>query len=238
MGPCGHGHPLIAATLSPVATPATADGRRRPRSPTRSRPTPRALDPRPRARGVRPAARVRRPTGRVTDVRIGEPPQPHQLHRRGARRLRPDVRARPQRPALPPRGRRAAGLPRREVAVPGLPRLARPRLRLRVRHLPPRVRGERQVLHRPHRDARRSRRADLPAASRYASALRAERGHRVDGRRPGGRHLQRHQPGAVPLPLRRPDPRDPADRLQPRPPSPATRTTACSTSPSATAGTA
>ena len=106
------------------------------------------------------------------------------------------VRPRPQRPDVPARRRTAARLYLDVRAQ--FPDFFSGRghgQRLRVRHVPPRVREERQVLHRPHRAVRRRRHQadDVPAQQRRTPVL-ARRRHRVDGRRPGGEHLQRHQP--------------------------------------------
>ena len=87
-----------------------------------------------------------------------------------------------------------------------------------------------------HRGARRARHRATTYPGQPQRRARAERGHRVDGRRPGRRHVHRH-PAASCSATASPARSTPSSRsTSTRPPSPATRTTACSTSPSATAG--
>ena len=129
----------------------------------------------------------------------------------------------------------AQRVPRREGAVPGL--LLRPRhgQRVRVRHLRPGVRGERQVLHRAHRAVRcdRHQAHDVPRAAQHVPA---RRGDRVDGVRPVGEHLQRHPPRDPAARLRRPRSTASSRSTSTRPRSRGTRTTACCTSPSGDGG--
>ena len=82
------------------------------------------------------------------------------------------VRAGPERPAVPARRQEAAPLPRRQGAVPRLLLRARDGQRLRVRDLRSEVRADRQVLHRPHRAVRghRHQADDVPARSRTRSS--------------------------------------------------------------------
>ncbi len=127
-----------------------------------------------------------------TDSGADRPPAdaagPDQLHRRRARRHPPPVRARPERSALPARPRPAAPLPRHQGRVPRL--LLRPRhgQRLRVRHVRPGVREEREVLHRPHREVRgpQHQADDVPLAAEHVPA---RRGHGVDRQQPRREHV-------------------------------------------------
>ena len=197
-------------------------------------PDPVTVEPRPHRRGVRAVPQDR--TRAAADRSAAHAARAHQLPRRGARRLRPPLRARPQRPGVPHEaGRGAARLPRPRLDLRARLLLRpRPGHRLRVRRLPPRLRAQRQVLHRAQRERRRPREADHLAHAAQPDPARG--GHRVDRRRPGRRHVQRHPPRGHAHRFHRPGPRHPADRLQPDGPAGATATTASSTSPPATAG--
>lgn len=99
-----------------------------------------------RGRGVRPVPGVRAVP--CDDRSAAGAPRPHQLPHRAAGWQRAHVHARSQRHAVRhPAARRARAVPRRARAVPELLLGPRPRQRIRLRRVSPRLRAQWQVLH-------------------------------------------------------------------------------------------
>jgi hypothetical protein len=117
--------------------------------------------------------------------------------------------------AVPDRERGVAGVPRRRRRVrPGLLLGTGARSGVRLRDLPPRVPAERQVVHRPHRAGLARDTASRPDATGEHRLPRHR--DRMDRGRSVREHLQRNPSRGGSVRVCNPDPRDPADRLQPR----------------------
>ena len=135
-------------------------------------------------------------------------------------------------------GRRTSYLDVGARRSPALLLRQRPRPGLRLRRLPPGVRAQRHVLHRPHRAgaalAHAARPTSPPAAEHRSTTASSPSGRRTTRRR----HLHGTHREVLRLGFGGADPRHPADRLQPDGQAPRRATTACSTSRPATAASA